>query len=56
MQEVEVKQWSGELEALHGPIAPRFCRAATGRGAKKGGAVAGLVELTAADVRRLLIR
>lgn len=27
MQEIEVKQWSGELKALHGRIAPRFCRA-----------------------------
>ena len=27
MQEVEVKQWSGELDALHGRIAQRFCRA-----------------------------
>ena len=27
MQEVEVKQWSCELEALHGRIASRFCRA-----------------------------
>jgi len=27
MQEVAIRQWSGELVALHGQIAPRFCRA-----------------------------